>query len=137
MSWAIRLINIVLYVYQNKRNPCRIPEAHNASFRVLLSFDMANYFYEWLHCIKFNPLNFRWCMIFLFSKRLEMCDLISIQVDAEGYELKPIVLGTSHDLRVGQSCFASGNPYGFEDTLTTGVTFLSFFLSLKIKKNKK
>ena len=68
-------------------------------------------------------------MIFLFSKRLQMHDLISMQVDAEGYELKPIVLGTSHDLRVGQSCFAIGNPYGFEDTLTTGVTFLSFFLS--------
>ncbi|TXG47956.1 hypothetical protein EZV62_027250 [Acer yangbiense] len=48
-------------------------------------------------------------------------DLAVLKVDAEGYELKPIVLGTSHDLRVGQSCFAIGNPYGFEDTLTTGV----------------
>ncbi|KAL5839064.1 hypothetical protein ACOSQ4_011672 [Xanthoceras sorbifolium] len=48
-------------------------------------------------------------------------DLAVLKVDAEGYELKPVVLGTSNDLRVGQSCFAIGNPYGFEDTLTTGV----------------
>ncbi|KDO75450.1 hypothetical protein CISIN_1g021321mg [Citrus sinensis] len=50
-------------------------------------------------------------------------DLAVLKVDVEGFELKPVVLGTSHDLRVGQSCFAIGNPYGFEDTLTTGVTF--------------
>ncbi|KAL9452778.1 hypothetical protein AB3S75_008549 [Citrus x aurantiifolia] len=48
-------------------------------------------------------------------------DLAVLKVDVEGFELKPVVLGTSHDLHVGQSCFAIGNPYGFEDTLTTGV----------------
>lgn len=45
-----------------------------------------------------------------------------MQVDVEGYELKPVVIGTSRDLRVGQSCFAIGNPFGYENTLTTGVT---------------
>lgn len=53
-----------------------------------------------------------------------------MQVDAEGYELKPVVLGTSQDLRVGQSCFAIGNPLGYEDTLTTGVTYPYFFIHL-------
>ncbi|KAF3449951.1 hypothetical protein FNV43_RR06030 [Rhamnella rubrinervis] len=48
-------------------------------------------------------------------------DLAVLKVDVEGYELKPVVLGTSHDLHVGQSCFAIGNPYGYENTLTTGV----------------
>ncbi|XP_010538541.1 PREDICTED: protease Do-like 5, chloroplastic isoform X2 [Tarenaya hassleriana] len=48
-------------------------------------------------------------------------DLAVLKVETEGYELKPVVLGTSHDLRVGQSCFAIGNPYGYENTLTTGV----------------
>ncbi|CAK9135493.1 unnamed protein product [Ilex paraguariensis] len=42
-------------------------------------------------------------------------------VDVGGHELKPVTLGISRDLRVGQSCFAIGNPYGYEDTLTTGV----------------
>lgn len=46
-----------------------------------------------------------------------------MQVDVEGKELKPIAVGTSRDLRVGQSCFAIGNPYGYENTLTTGVKF--------------
>lgn len=48
-------------------------------------------------------------------------DLAVLKVDIEGNELKPVVLGTSRDIRVGQSCFAIGNPYGYENTLTTGV----------------
>ncbi|WRX26319.1 hypothetical protein QQP08_018806 [Theobroma cacao] len=48
-------------------------------------------------------------------------DIAVLKVDVEGYELKPVVLGTSRDLRVGQSCFAIGNPFGYENTLTTGV----------------
>ncbi|PON87891.1 Peptidase S1C [Trema orientale] len=48
-------------------------------------------------------------------------DLAVLKVDVEGYILKPVVIGTSSDLHVGQSCFAIGNPYGYENTLTTGV----------------
>ncbi|XP_062095132.1 protease Do-like 5, chloroplastic [Humulus lupulus] len=48
-------------------------------------------------------------------------DLAVLKVDIEGYKLKPVVVGTSGDLHVGQSCFAIGNPYGYENTLTTGV----------------
>jgi 2-alkenal reductase len=33
----------------------------------------------------------------------------------------PIAVGTSHDLKVGQSAFAIGNPFGLDQTLTTGV----------------
>lgn len=48
-------------------------------------------------------------------------DLAVLKVDVEGNEPKPVTLGTSDNLRVGQSCFAIGNPYGYENTLTTGV----------------
>ncbi|KAB1222607.1 Protease Do-like 5, chloroplastic [Morella rubra] len=48
-------------------------------------------------------------------------DLAVLKVDVDGYDLKPVVLGTSQNLHVGQSCFAIGNPYGYENTLTTGV----------------
>lgn len=48
-------------------------------------------------------------------------DLAVLKVDNDGREIKAASLGTSHDLHVGQSCFAIGNPYGYENTLTTGV----------------
>lgn len=48
-------------------------------------------------------------------------DLAVLKVDVDGCEIKPANLGQSNNLRVGQSCFAIGNPYGYENTLTTGV----------------
>ncbi len=48
-------------------------------------------------------------------------DLAVIRIEAEPFRLKPIPLGTSDDLRVGQSVFAIGNPFGLDQTLTTGV----------------
>lgn len=35
--------------------------------------------------------------------------------------LRPIPLGTSRDLRIGQSVYAIGNPYGLQRTLTRGI----------------
>ncbi|KAK7245652.1 hypothetical protein RIF29_40500 [Crotalaria pallida] len=48
-------------------------------------------------------------------------DLAVLKVDVDGYQIKPVVLGQSNNLHVGQSCFAIGNPFGYENTLTTGV----------------
>ncbi|KAK9085955.1 hypothetical protein Sjap_026366 [Stephania japonica] len=48
-------------------------------------------------------------------------DLAVLKVDVEDFVLKPALLGMSCDLHVGQSCFAIGNPYGYENTLTAGV----------------
>ncbi|KAH7661203.1 Peptidase Do protein [Dioscorea alata] len=48
-------------------------------------------------------------------------DLAVLKVDVEGDKLRPASIGSSHDLLVGQSCFAIGNPYGYDHTLTTGV----------------
>lgn len=36
-------------------------------------------------------------------------------------QLRPITVGTSANLKVGQSTFAIGNPFGLDHTLTTGV----------------
>ena len=48
-------------------------------------------------------------------------DLAVIHIDA-GVDLpKPVVLGDSDQLRVGQFVLAIGNPFGLEQTLTTGV----------------
>ncbi|PAN21918.1 hypothetical protein PAHAL_3G499800 [Panicum hallii] len=75
-----------------------------------------------------------YCKVFLedssgksYSKegRLIGCDpaydLAVLKVDVDSDKLRPALIGTSRGLRVGQSCFAIGNPYGYEHTLTTGV----------------
>ena len=48
-------------------------------------------------------------------------DLAVLKIDAPADALKPIPIGTSHDLKVGQAAFAIGNPFGLDQTLTTGV----------------
>ncbi len=48
-------------------------------------------------------------------------DLAVIKVDLPVAQLKPVELGNSDALRVGQLAIALGNPFGFEQTLTTGV----------------
>lgn len=48
-------------------------------------------------------------------------DLAVLQITAPRNQLKPIALGTSNDLEVGQSVLAIGNPFGLDQTLTTGV----------------
>jgi S1-C subfamily serine protease len=47
-------------------------------------------------------------------------DLAVIKIKSD-VPLRPLPIGTSHDLRVGQSVFAIGNPFGLDQTLTTGV----------------
>jgi S1-C subfamily serine protease len=48
-------------------------------------------------------------------------DLALIKVDPEDLDLKPLTLGTSRDVQVGDPTVAIGNPFGLERTLTTGV----------------
>ena len=48
-------------------------------------------------------------------------DLAVLRIDAPANRLRPIPIGTSKDLQVGQSVYAIGNPFGLDQTLTTGV----------------
>ncbi len=48
-------------------------------------------------------------------------DIAVLKIDMPPEQLKPIALGGSHDLQVGQSVLAIGNPFGFDQTLTVGV----------------
>lgn len=48
-------------------------------------------------------------------------DIAVLKIDAPINELRPIEVGTSQGLRVGQSSLAIGNPFGLDHTLTTGV----------------
>jgi S1-C subfamily serine protease len=48
-------------------------------------------------------------------------DLAVLKVDAPATRLKPLPIGRSADLQVGQKVLAIGNPFGLDQTLTTGV----------------
>lgn len=48
-------------------------------------------------------------------------DLAVLKIQADAADLKPIPLGSSAELQVGMSVFAIGNPFGLDQTLTTGV----------------
>src|SRR6266540_2350435 len=48
-------------------------------------------------------------------------DLAVIRLDSTRSLPPPIPIGTSADLKVGQSVFAIGNPFGLDQSLTTGI----------------
>ncbi len=48
-------------------------------------------------------------------------DLAVLRIAAPEERLPAILVGSSHDLEVGQKVFAIGNPFGLDQTLTTGI----------------
>jgi S1-C subfamily serine protease len=48
-------------------------------------------------------------------------DIAVLKIDAPKELLPPIPMGTSRGLQVGQKVFAIGNPFGFDQTLTSGI----------------
>lgn len=48
-------------------------------------------------------------------------DIAVLQISAPSSKLFPIAIGDSGNLQVGQKVFAIGNPFGLDQTLTTGV----------------
>ncbi len=48
-------------------------------------------------------------------------DLAVLKIDVTFKPPRPIAVGTSHDLKVGQNVYAIGNPFGLDWSLTTGI----------------
>ena len=48
-------------------------------------------------------------------------DLAVLRIDAPQEKMTPLAIGTSKDLVVGQKVYAIGNPFGLDQTLTTGI----------------
>ncbi|CAI7779417.1 unnamed protein product [Closterium sp. NIES-53] len=48
-------------------------------------------------------------------------DVAVLHIDAPRSKLRPLRVGSSFDLQVGQRVYAIGNPFGLDHTLTTGV----------------
>jgi S1-C subfamily serine protease len=64
-----------------------------------------------------DQTNFDAQLVGVFADR----DLAVLKIDAPPGKLPPIALGTSRDLLVGQRVYAIGNPFGLDQTLTTGI----------------
>jgi S1-C subfamily serine protease len=48
-------------------------------------------------------------------------DIAVLRIEAPKEKLLPIAIGTSRELQVGQKVYAIGNPFGLDQTLTTGI----------------
>lgn len=48
-------------------------------------------------------------------------DIAVLRIEAPGHRLPPIPIGSSKDLQVGQRVYAIGNPFGLDQTMTTGI----------------
>jgi S1-C subfamily serine protease len=48
-------------------------------------------------------------------------DIAVLWIDVPRDKLHPIPIGTSHDLKVGQIVYALGDPFGLDQTMTTGM----------------
>jgi S1-C subfamily serine protease len=48
-------------------------------------------------------------------------DLAVLRIEAPKEKLPPLAVGSSKDLQVGQRVYAIGNPFGLDQTLTTGI----------------
>lgn len=48
-------------------------------------------------------------------------DIAILKIDAPKERLRPLMVGSSSDLQVGQTVFAIGNPFGLDQTLTKGI----------------
>jgi S1-C subfamily serine protease len=48
-------------------------------------------------------------------------DLAVLQIGADPEQLPPIMVGESHNLLVGQKVYAIGNPFGLDQTITSGI----------------
>jgi len=56
-----------------------------------------------------------------FLRGYPYLDLAAVRITHPPRNLKPMLLGRSEDLKVGQAVFAIGNPFGLEASLSTGV----------------
>ncbi len=48
-------------------------------------------------------------------------DIAILHIEGENKQFRPVILGNSDDLQVGERVLAIGNPYGWENTVSDGL----------------
>lgn len=61
-------------------------------------------------------------------------DIVVLKIDAPPEALYPLTIGDSGDLKVGMRCFALGNPFGLDRTMSEGI-ISSLNRSLEVQEN--
>src|SRR5690606_40273621 len=62
------------------------------------------------------------CTLHTFpTRRSSDLDLAVVRINTRGKLPPPVAIGSSGDLKVGQYALAIGNPFGLDQSLTTGV----------------
>ena len=64
-----------------------------------------------------NGKSYKASMVGVYPRR----DIAVLKIDAPSNELKPVKLGSSSNLQVGQTVYAIGNPFGLDWTMTKGI----------------
>ncbi len=64
-----------------------------------------------------NGKSYKASMVGVYPRR----DIAVLKIDAPSNELKPVKLGKSSNLQVGQTVYAIGNPFGLDWTMTKGI----------------
>jgi S1-C subfamily serine protease len=114
-------------IVQNYRmNPIEIPQGSGSGF----IWDKKGYIVTNYHVIRQARQNGGKVKVVLYNSQTYSAavvgvspgsDLAVLKINAPVAELKPIPVGKSNDLQVGQKVFAIGSPFSLDQSLTTGI----------------
>jgi S1-C subfamily serine protease len=119
---AVSITALNLYRVRGQLQPQEVPEGSGSGF----VWDEEGHVVTNLHVVR-NGTKFRVRFHDRTAYPAELVgaapdyDLAVLAVDAPRARLRPLPLGSSRELRVGQKAYAIGCPYDLDQTLTTGV----------------
>jgi S1-C subfamily serine protease len=119
-------INTSAVMQSFRMNPVEIPQGSGSGF----VWDGKGYIVTNYHVIRSTRGNGGRVKVVLFNSVTYPADVVGVspasdlavlKINAPASELKPIPIGTSADLKVGQKVFAIGSPFSLDQSLTTGI----------------
>ena len=119
---VVHIETSTLAYHRLSRDPFGIPAGNGSGFTwgedgyVVTNHHVIAVGNQWLVTLADNS---RWPATLVGS--VERYELAVLKIEASSRQLRPVTIGFSRELLVGQKVFAIGNPFGLDQTLTTGV----------------